>query len=147
MDKKTFVRAYALPIDIEKRAKRIAKLEQLQAAGPDTVSDTVKSSMDAGNATVLCNATVRGRDPEYDRREALIRELRTKQAQARADYGECVRLVESCTDAAVRVALQVVCLEGGSYADAVAEFARRGVSKDRDALRKTVWRWIDEHIN
>lgn len=56
MDKKTFVRAYALPIDIEKRAKRIEKLEQLQAAGPDTVSDTVKSSMDAGNATVLCSA-------------------------------------------------------------------------------------------
>lgn len=146
MDKKTFMRLYALPLDIEKRQRLIARLEQLQAAGPDTVSDTVQSSIDAGNATVLCHATVRGRDAEYERREVLIRDLRQKQIQARADYAAGVKLIESCTDASVRVTLQVVCLEGGSYNDAACEFRRRGIPKDREGLRKAAQRWIAENV-
>lgn len=146
MDKKTFMQLYALPLDIEKRAKLIARLEQLQANGPDTVSDTVQSSTDAGSATVLCHATVRGRDAGYARREVLIRELRGKQAKAKADYDAGVKLIEGCTDAAVRVTLQVVCLEGGSYEDAACEFRRRGISRERDTLRKAARKWIDEHI-
>ena len=143
MDKKTFMRLWAIPLDIEKRARRIAQLEQLQADGPQTVSDVVKSSSGEGNATIICNATIRGADSDYIARERLISEMKAAQVSSRKAYAEGVRLIEGCDNPAVRTTLQVVCLEGGSYKDAAAECHLKGIPAGPDALRKQVKRWLE----
>ena len=83
MNRKQFMKLYAIPLDIEKRQRRIAQLEKLQANGPQVVADVVKSSTGEGNATINCNATVRGVDKEYLEREQLIRQLEQLQVQSR----------------------------------------------------------------
>ena len=142
MEKKTFMRLWAIPMDIEKRARRIAQLEQLQADGPQTVSDVVKSSSGEGNATIICNATVRGTDSDYLARERLISEMKEAQIRSRKVYAEGVRLIEGCDNPAVRMTLQVICLEGGSYRDAADECHLKGIPAGPDALRKQVKRWL-----
>lgn len=147
MDRKTFMKLYALPLDIEKRARRIEQLERLQAEGPQIVADVVKSSAGEGNATVLCSATVRGTDADFEKRERLLAQLRASQEKSRRDYAEGVRLIETCADASIRVTLQVVCLEGGSYEDAAREYRRKCIPKDADALRKKAWKWVCANIS
>ena len=146
MNRKQFMKLYAIPLDIEKRQRRIAQLEKLQANGPQVVADVVKSSTGEGNATINCNATVRGVDKEYLEREQLIRQLEQLQVQSRTTYDEGVRLIESCADTSVRVTLQVVCLEGGSYKDAACEYRRKYIPADADALRKKAWKWVCANI-
>lgn len=143
MHKRQLMRLYALRIDSETARREILRLEKRQADGPQVVADVVKSSAGEGNATVLCNATVRGTDAAYMQREELIATMRRRVADNDALYLEGVRLIESCPDPDIRSVLRVVSLEHASYAEAAAEFARRGVYADADALRMAVHRWAD----
>lgn len=60
MTKTEFLALGAVPKDIAKRKARIERLEQIIACA-GTVSDTVQSSLDAGNATILGHARGDGR--------------------------------------------------------------------------------------
>ena len=141
MQKRQLMRLYALRIDAATCRREIARLEKLQAEGPQAVSDVVKSSSGEGNATIICNATVRGSDGAYLRREALIAQMRRRAAEDEALYIEGVALIESCPDPDIRSTLRIVSLEHGSYAEAAGEFARKGVAANADALRSAVHRW------
>lgn len=147
MEKKDFVKLYAIRLGIEKRRKRIAALEELQADGPQVVADVVKSSSGEGNATVICNATVRGTDAEFLHREQTIAQLKARQAECRALLDEGIALIESCEDELVKIALNVVCLEGGRYRDAAAEWHRRGVDRSEAAVKQAVFRWMKANLS
>lgn len=139
--------AYALELDIKKRRKRLEKLRELQKEGPAVVADVVQASRGEGNATVQGHVTVRGIDEDYLRREGLIKALEARLEQLQDEYAkqyaEAVRIVERCPFAEIRCALDVVALQGGSYADAAGEFAQQGVPKDSNALRMAVSRYLD----
>ncbi len=78
-----FRKLYAIPYDIEKRQRRIEQLEAIQAEGPQSASDVVKSSSGEGNACILSHATVTGTDISFTRREDEIKQLKRTNVQQR----------------------------------------------------------------
>ena len=60
MKPQEFRRLYAIPYDIAKRQKRIERLENMQADGPQAASDVVRASRGEGNACVIGHVTVTG---------------------------------------------------------------------------------------
>ena len=60
MTPREFRKLYAIPYDIERRKLRIERLEAMQAEGPQSASDVVKSSRGEGNACIIGHATVTG---------------------------------------------------------------------------------------
>lgn len=147
MTKKDWMQLAYLPADIDARAARIRRAEELQTEGPANVSDTVQSSTDAGEATILCHATVHGRDAAFDAREQRIAGmtavLRRMQEQYRNDYAEACAAIEAEADPEMRVLLHAVLLEGKRYAD----YERRSFGEvSEDAARMRVTRWVEKQL-
>lgn len=150
MTRRTFEHLYAVPMDIQKRKARIEKLETIQAEGPATLSDTVKSSTDAGNATILCHAVIRGQDIGFNRTEqhiaALRRELDQLQRRYREDYAAACTLIEQCGDPRLRIALHCRCLDGMQWGEIAGQMAKAGFYMGEDNIRKLVDRWMVDNL-
>jgi len=120
MDKKLLKSLLHLPADIAARERRIERLRTLLDELPDEVQETVQSSTDAGEATVICHATVRGRPVNTPERREL-RELIRQQEQANALYREqmpeVTKWIEAMPDAELRVIISVKYCEDGTWAD------------------------------
>lgn len=142
MTQREFRKLYAIPYDIERRKLRIEKLERIQADGPQSASDVVRSSRGEGNACVLGHATVTGTDIAFSRREEEIRLLKKKNCEQLAEYTEAVRLVENCDDVELRAMLSAVCIEGKKPQEVAVELMESGIDVDPETIRKRIERWI-----
>lgn len=145
MTQREFRKLYAIPYDIERRKLRIEKLERMQADGPQSASDVVRSSRGEGNACVLGHATVTGTDIAFSRREEEIRLLKKKNREQLAEYSEAIRLVENCDDVELRTMLSAVCVEGKKPQEVAVELMERGLDIDAEAIRQRVYRWIKKN--
>lgn len=145
MTQREFRKLYAIPYDIERRKRRIEKLERMQADGPQSASDVVRSSRGEGNACVLGHATVTGTDIAFSRREEEIRLLKKKNREQLAEYNEAIRLVENCDDVELRAMLSAVCVEGKKPQEVAVELMERGLDIDAEAIRQRVYRWIKKN--
>lgn len=145
MTPREFRKLYAIPYDIERRKLRIERLEAMQAEGPQSASDVVKSSRGEGNACIIGHATVTGTDAAFSRREEEIRYLRKKNREQRAEYANAVRLVENCEDVELRAMLSAVCIEGKKPQDVAVELMEQGVDIGAEAIRRRVERWINQN--
>lgn len=145
MTPREFRKLYAIPYDIERRKLRIERLEAMQAEGPQSASDVVKSSRGEGNACIIGHATVNGTDAAFSRREEEIRYLRKRNREQRAEYTEAVRLVESCEDVELRAMLSAVCIEGKKPQDVAVELMEQGVDIGAEAIRRRIERWINQN--
>lgn len=142
-----FRKLYAIPLDIEKRQRRIEQLEALQAEGPQSASDVVKSSSGEGNACILGHATVTGTDVSYSRREEEIKRLKQLNRQQLAKYMRGQELIERCDDCELRAMLTAVCSEGQKPQAVAIELMERGVDVSAEAVRRRVERWIKREVN
>lgn len=141
-----FRKLYAIPYDVEKRQRRIEQLEALQAEGPQSASDVVKSSSGEGNACILSHATVTGTDISFSRREDEIRRLKQTNAQQKKKYLYGMSLIESCDDCELRALLTAVCAEGKKPQTAAVELMEQGVDIGAEAIRRRVERWINQNV-
>lgn len=141
-----FRKLYAIPFDIDKRQRRIEQLEALQAEGPQSASDVVKSSSGEGNACILGHATVTGTDASYSRREGEIQRLKLINRQQRTKYMQGQRLIEQCDDCELRALLTAICSEGQKPQDVAVELMERGVDISAEAIRRRVERWINQNV-
>ena len=141
-----FRKLYAIPYDIEKRQRRIEQLESIQASGPQTASDVVKSSSGDGNACILTHATVSGTDISFTRREDEIKRLKRTNVQQRKKYMYGLSLIESCDDCELRALLTAVCTEGKKPQDVAVELMERGLDLGPEAIRNRVERWIKRNV-
>lgn len=141
MTTKEFLRLWAVPEDIRRRKARAEKLRQMIEQAP-TVQEAVKSSIDAGNATILGHAIVRGTEDTAAYRAQvaeLERQIEEKNQAYMAAYPEAVRQIEAVEDPGLRVALHLACLEGYSW-DEVAARLGHGTA---ESWRKAVIRGIE----
>lgn len=141
-----FRKLYAIPYDIEKRQRRIEQLESIQASGPQTASDVVKSSSGDGNACILTHATVSGTDISFTRREDEIKRLKRTNVQQRKKYMYGLSLIESCDDCELRALLTAVCTEGKKPQIVAVELMEQGVDIGQEAIRRRVERWINQNV-
>lgn len=146
MTQREFRKLYAIPYDIERRKRRIEKLERMQADGPQSASDVVRSSRGEGNACVLGHATVTGTDIAFSRREEEIRLLKKKNREQLAEYTEAVRLVENCDDVELRAMLSAVCVEGKKPQEVAIELMESGIDVGPEAIRSRIERWIKKNV-
>lgn len=137
---------YAMPYDIEKRQRRIEQLEALQAEGPQSASDVVKSSSGEGNACILSHATVTGTDISFSRREDEIRRLKQTNAQQKKKYLYGMSLIENCDDCELRALLTAVCAEGKKPQAVAVELMEQGMDVGADAIRCRINRWIQKNL-
>lgn len=148
MTRVEFLSLHAQPLALAQMARRITRMEAIQANGPVAVSDTVKSSIAAGSATILCHAVVRGQDAAYTKREAQLGRMRAAHKAAAdayaANYPAACDLIDACQNAVTRAALHAVALDGQSYRAAADALAAAGLGvTDENDLRKRVRRWMD----
>lgn len=141
-----FRKLYMMPYDIDKRQRRIEQLESIQASGPQTASDAVKSSSGEGNACILTHATVSGTDISFTRREDLIQRLKEINRQQKAKYLYGQRLIESCEDCELRALLTAVCTEGKKPQIVAVELMEKGMDVGPEAIRSRVDRWIKKNV-
>lgn len=141
-----FRKLYMMPYDIDKRQRRIEQLESIQASGPQTASDVVKSSSGEGNACILTHATVSGTDISFTRREDLIQRLKEINRQQKAKYLYGQRLIESCEDCELRALLTAVCTEGKKPQIVAVELMEKGMDVGPEAIRSRVDRWIKKNV-
>ena len=141
-----FRKLYAIPYDIEKRQRRIEQLESIQASGPQTASDVVKSSSGDGNACILTHATVSGTDISFTRLEDEIKRLKRTNVQQRKKYMYGLSLIESCDDCELRALLTAVCTEGKKPQIVAVELMEQGVDIGPEAIRRRVERWINQNV-
>ena len=147
MKPREFRHLYAIPYDIEARKRRIRRLEEMQADGPQPASDVVKSSRGEGNACILGHATVTGTaDVAFSQRESEIKRLRKINAEKERTYMEGLRIVESCEDAALRWMVSDVCIDGKKPQEVAVELAEKGYDIDAEAIRRRVERWINQNV-
>lgn len=145
MTAREFRKLYAIPYDVEKRKQRIERLEALQADGPQSASDVVKSSHGEGNACIIGHATVSGTDAAFSRRDEEIRLLKKKNSEQLAKYTEAIRLVENCDDSELRAMLSAVCIEGKKPQEVAVELMESGIDVEPETIRKRIGRWIEKH--
>lgn len=147
MTKKEFLHLGDIPDDIKYRERRIKKLEAMLSDGPAAVSDTVQSSTDAGDATILCHATVRGVDKSYFDKindlNSLRNDLENLNQKYKAQYTEAIRKIETAKDAKIRKALHLVCIEGYTYEEASRKLNWNG---EGDSVRMAISRWVEENF-
>lgn len=141
-----FRKLYMMPYDIDKRQRRIEQLESIQASGPQTASDVVKSSSGEGNACILTHATVRGTDISFTRQEDLIQRLKEINRQQKAKYLYGLQLVETCDDCELRALLTEVCTEGKKPQAVSVELMEIGIDLGPEAIRRRVDRWIEQNV-
>ena len=145
MTKKEFMSVWALPVDIRQRTKRIKKLRELiENAG--AVSETVQSSVDAGNATIICHSVVSGKQEMAAEREhlrRLERELAEKNAELARNYPAAVEIIESCPEPDLRCALHLHCLDGEKWETVAAIIGK----SSGDAWRKAVDKFLTEALS
>lgn len=141
-----FRKLYAIPYDIEKRQRRIEQLEAIQAEGPQSASDVVKSSSGEGNACILSHATVTGTDISFTRREDEIKRLKRTNVQQRKKYMYGLSLIESCDDCELRALLTAVCSEGKKPQIVAVELMEKGMDVGPEAIRSRVDRWIKKNV-
>ena len=141
-----FRKLYAIPYDIEKRQRRIEQLEYIQASGPQTASDVVKSSSGDGNACILTHATVSGTDISFTRRDDEIKRLKRTNVQQWKKYMYGLSLIESCDDCELRALLTAVCTEGKKPQIVAVELMEQGVDIGPEAIRRRVERWINQNV-
>lgn len=141
-----FRKLYMMPYDIDKRQRRIEQLESIQASGPQTASDVVKSSSGDGNACILTYATVSGTDISFTRREDLIQQLKEINRQQKAKYLYGLQLVETCDDCELRALLTAVCLQGKRPQEVSTELMEQGVDIGAEAIRCRINRWIRKNF-
>lgn len=146
LNPREFRKLYAIPFDIEKRQRRIEQLEALQADGPQSVSDVVKSSTGEGNACILGHATVTGTDISFSRREDEIKRLKQVNRAQRAKYMRGQELIERCDDCELRAILTAICSEGKKPQEVAIELMERGVDLGPEAIRRRVERWINQNV-
>lgn len=144
MTKKDWLHLASVPDDIRRREARIARLERQQADGPICASDTVQSSTDAGDATIICHATVHGIDTAYDQRQQRLAGMRAALQRINdtywQDYAEACESIEREPDPVMRCILHDVLLENKSYTDAYPQ------DNTADASKKRVYRWIEDRL-
>lgn len=141
-----FRKLYMMPYDIDKRQRRIEQLESIQASGPQTASDVVKSSSGEGNACILTHATVSGTDISFTRREDEIKRLERTNVQQWKKYMYGLSLIESCDDCELRALLTAVCTEGKKPQIVAVELMEQGVDIGPEAIRRRVERWINQNV-
>lgn len=141
-----FRKLYMMPYDIDKRQRRIEQLESIQASGPQTASDVVKSSSGDGNACILTHATVSGTDISFTRREDLIQRLKEINRRQKAKYLYGLQLVETCDDCELRALLTAVCTEGKKPQAVSVELMEIGIDLGPEAIRRRVDRWIEQNV-
>ena len=141
-----FRKLYMMPYDIDKRQRRIEQLESIQASGPQTASDVVKSSSGEGNACILTHATVSGTDISFTRREDEIKRLKSINCQQKAKYLYGLQLVETCDDCELRALLTAVCTEGKKPQAVSVELMEIGIDLGPEAIRRRVDRWIEQNV-
>lgn len=141
-----FRKLYMLPYDIDKRQRRIEQLESIQASGPQTASDVVKSSSGEGNACILTHATVSGTDISFTRREDEIERLKSINRQQKEKYMYGLQLIEACEDVELRSILSAVCAEGKKPQDVAVELMEKGMDVGPEAIRSRVDRWIKKNV-
>lgn len=142
MTTKEFLRLWAVPEDIRRRKARAEKLRQVIEQAP-TVSEAVKSSIDAGNATILGHAVVRGTEDMSGYRaqiKALEGQIEAKNKRYMRDFPEAVQRIEEIEDPSLRVAMHLACLEGYSW-DEIAGRLSHGTA---ESWRKAVIRAIEK---
>lgn len=141
-----FRKLYAMPYDIDMRQRRIERLEALQADGPQSASDVVKSSTGEGNACILGHATVTGTDISFSRREDEIRRLKLRNQEQRQKYLYGQWLIEQCDDCEMRAMLTAICSEGKKPQEVAVELMEQGVDIGPEAIRRRVERWIEQNV-
>ncbi len=141
-----FRKLYMMPYDIDKRQRRIEQLESIQASGPQTASDVVKSSSGDGNACILTHAIVSGTDISFTRREDEIKRLKSINRQQKAKYMYGLQLIEGCEDVELRSILSAVCAEGKKPQDVAVELMECGIDLGPEAIRNRVERWIKKNV-
>lgn len=141
-----FRKLYMMPYDIDKRQRRIEQLESIQASGPQTASDVVKSSSGDGNACIMTHATVSGTDISFTRREDEIKRLERTNVQQWKKYMYGLSLIESCDDCELRALLTAVCTEGKKPQIVAVELMEQGVDIGPEAIRRRVERWINQNV-
>lgn len=141
-----FRKLYMIPYDIDKRQRRIEQLESIQASGPQTASDVVKSSSGDGNACILTHATVSGTDISFTRREDLIQQLKEINRRQKAKYLYGQQLIESCEDCELRAILTAICLQGKKPQEVSTELMEQGVDIGAEAIRCRINRWIRKNF-
>lgn len=142
MTNKEFLRLWAMPEDIRRRRARAEKLRQMIEQAP-AVAEAVKSSVDAGNATVLGHTIVRGTwDTSAYRAQlaALEAQIEEKNRAYMQAYPEAVSRIEAAADPGLRAALHLVCLEGCTWDEAAARLGRGSA----ESWRKAVTRFLEK---
>ena len=140
MTTKEFLRLWAVPEDIRRRKARAEKLRQMIEQAP-SVQETVKSSMGAGNATILGHAVVRGAEDMTGYKaavEVLEKQIEEKNKVYMKAFPEAVRQIEAVEDPGLRVALHLVCLEGCSWDEVAAKLGRGTAESWRKAVIRAI---------
>jgi len=142
MDKKLLKSLLHLPADIAERQRRIEKLQRTLDAMPDEVQETVQSSTDAGEASIICHTTVRGRvvnEPLRDKLKSLIAMQKEQQAQYTESLPKMIEFLEGIPDPEIRTILSVKYVERGTWADCAKAIGNGATS---DSVRVKFSRYL-----
>jgi len=112
-----------------------------------TITDTVSSSTDEGNASHLCHAVISGNAPGYTTTAEKLRGLKSwlciRKAEYATSYANAVEAINAEPDPEMRLILSDRLLKGKSYKRMARE---TGYRVEDVTIRSRVDRWIDRQI-